>query len=102
MEEVNKEVTTEETSINPNTIIVVNVSYLPGTAPAKKAKAEKLPEYFVLDIPPKILTIREKSESLYFDALESFAYNTVSRKTKLQVAHCQIYVNDDIKSEKAA
>ena len=89
----------EEEKINQNVAYVVNISYLSGTPSrlkGKNKKNQKLEDNYIIDIPSKIFDMeaRLKDRSKYYDIVESFIYNTITRKTGIEVAHCQIYLSD--------
>lgn len=91
------ELVEETEGVNPNVAYIVNISYLPDsnqTNPKDRKNPDELFDSYILDIPPKIFEIREKNPKLYLDVVETFAYNTISRKTGREVAHCQIYLAD--------
>lgn len=93
------ELVEETEKINPNIAYVVNIKYFPDRntwqKKGKKGKEkEELFESYILDIPPKIFEMREKKKDLYLDVVETFVYNTITKKTNREVSHCQIYLAD--------
>lgn len=70
--------------------VVVNISYFPYVN-NKKTNLSDLPEYFVLDIPSRIREHEGKPD--YEDLVESFVYNTLSKKFQTEVASCQIWIS---------
>lgn len=88
----------EETEkINPNVAYIVNIKYFSdrNLKPTKKRKnKDELFDNYILDIPPKIFDMREKKKDIYLDIVETFVYNTITKKTGREVSHCQIYLAD--------
>ena len=88
----------EETEkINPNVAYIVNIKYFPDRNPKpikKRKNKDELFDNYILDIPPKIFDMREKKKDVYLDIVETFVYNTITKKTGREVSHCQIYLAD--------
>ena len=78
------QITTED---NGYQVIVVNTKY--GRILNEKIKDR--PEMSVLDIPEGILKTKNKS-GIFEDNVESFVYNTLTKKYGAEVSHCQIYL----------
>ena len=77
-----------------NKMIVENVTYIPVPG-IKKKKYKFLDKSFIFDIPESLLKLRDtKPRNEYEDAVEAFAYNIISKITKFQVAHCQVFLGD--------
>ena len=77
-----------------NKMIVENVTYIPVPG-IKKKKYKFLDKSFIFDLPESLLKMRDtKPRKEYEDAVETFAYNIISKITKFQVAHCQIFLGD--------
>ena len=77
-----------------NKMIVENVTYIPVPG-IKKKKYKFLDKSFIFDIPESLLKMRDtKPRKDYEDAVETFAYNIISKITKFQVAHCQVFLGD--------
>lgn len=75
------------TNENGYQVIIVNTKY--GKILNEKIKDR--PEMSVLDIPEGILrTINKKN--VFEDNVESFVYNTLTKKYGAEVSHCQIYL----------
>jgi len=84
-----------------NKMIVENVTYIPVPG-IKKKKYKFLDKSFIFDIPESLLKMRDtKPRKDYEDAVETFAYNIISKITKFQVAHCQVFLGDFPEEEKA-
>jgi len=80
-------------NINPNAVVVVNIAYFNEDLKGKKtANRNDLPKFFTLDLPERILEFKEKDQEKYFDLIETFCYNTLSKKFQAEVASCQIWV----------
>ena len=71
-------------------ILVVNIKY--GRKISNKIKER--PEMTVLDVPESILKHKNK-EDQFKDMIETFAYNTVTRKYGAEVCHCNIFLPFD-------
>ena len=70
-------------------ITVVNIKY--GNELSGKRKER--PEMTTLDVPEALLKIKNKGDMEKFeDAVEAFAYNTVTRKYGAEVVRCQVYL----------
>lgn len=78
-------ITTEEN--NGYQVIVVNTKY--GRILNEKIKDR--PEMSILDIPEGILKTKNK-HNVFEDNIESFVYNTLTKKYGAEVSHCQIYL----------
>lgn len=77
---------------NDTVACVVNISYFPDSVrKLKKDEAAKLPKEFLLDLPQRIKDAAETNE--YSNLVESFCYNTLSKKFQADVASCQIYLS---------
>lgn len=70
-------------------IQVVNIKYGRELNTSKKIKEK--PEMVVLDVPEEILKNKNKGQK-FLDMIESFAYNTVTRKYGAEVHICQVYL----------
>lgn len=82
-----------EEKLNDNSIIAVNIKYERISEDGTLSKRKKLPEAFVLDLPERISQIADKTSQKYFDLIESFVYNTLSKKFQTKVSYCQIWIN---------
>jgi hypothetical protein len=71
-------------------VLVVNITY--GNELSNKIKDR--PEMTVLDIPESILK-NKKDETKFKDSIESFVYNTLTRKYGAEVCSCQIWLPFD-------
>ena len=70
-------------------ITVANIKY--GRSFSNKFRDR--PEIVTLDVPESILKLKTKGDETKFkDAVESFAYNTVSRKFAAEVSRCQVWL----------
>lgn len=78
-------ITTEEN--NEYQVIVVNTKY--GRILNEKIKDR--PEMSILDIPEGIMKTKNK-KNVFEDNVESFVYNTLTKKYGAEVSHCQIYL----------
>lgn len=71
-------------------VVVVNIKY----GKVHNPKIKERPDMTVLDIPEGILrTI--KNEEKFKDNIESFAYNTITRKYGAEVSYCQVWLPMD-------
>lgn len=80
-----------------NIAYVVNIKYVTEQETQKKPKGKKptVSDTYYLTIPEKILKLKNKvNQTKYFDTIESYVYNTVTKLTKRKVAFCQIYLDD--------
>ena len=69
-------------------ITVVNIKY--GNEFSKRSKDR--PEMVTLDVPEALLKMKDEDGEKFLELVESFAYNTVTRKYGAEVTHCQIYL----------
>ena len=68
-------------------IMVVNIKY--GKVLSNKTKER--PSMVTLDVPLAILKTRNSgNEQRFLEAVETFAYNTVTRKYGAEVNYCQV------------
>lgn len=81
-----------ESSINQNAVIVVNVHFAKQSRDGKKSKKKELPNSFVLDLPERISMYENKDSQQYLDLIETFVYNTLSKKFQTDVWSCQIWL----------
>ena len=81
-----------EGSFSDNSVVVVNIRYNPISIDGVRTKRKNLPEFFVLDLPERITQLPDKSEQKYFDLIETFVYNTLTKKFQAEVANCQIWI----------
>jgi hypothetical protein len=70
-------------------IIVVNIKY--GKDLNKHIKDK--PSMVILDVPESILKCKTQTEK-FKDNLESFAYNTITKKYGAEVYKCQIWMTN--------
>lgn len=84
--EVNSEATSE--TGDGYQITVVNIKY--GNTLSKRIKER--PDMVTLDLPEALLKVRGKDEERFLDSVESFAYNTVTKKYGAEVTYCQVYL----------
>lgn len=70
-------------------INVVNIKYGKQLTNSKNEK----PDMVTLDVPEALLKIKNKGdEQKFLDYVETFAYNTVSRKYGAEVNSCQVWL----------
>lgn len=81
-----------ESSMNENAVIAVNIKYARISMDGSLSKKKNLPEVFVLDLPERITQLPDKSDQKYLDLIETFVYNTLSKKFQTDVEHCQIWI----------
>lgn len=81
-----------ESSLNENSVIVVNIKYSKVSRDGTLSKKKNLPEFFVLDLPERITQLPDKTEQKYFDMIETFVYNTLSKKFQTDVESCQTWI----------
>ena len=75
-----------------NKVLVENISYLPQRDPTAK-RARYIDKSCTLDLPEDLVAMRSKVPvQEFFDAVETWVYNLVSRRNRLQVARCQIFL----------
>jgi hypothetical protein len=67
-------------------IFVVNIKY----GKELNNKHKERPDMVILDIPESIRKI--KNEVKFRDNVESFAYNTITRKYGAEVCNCQVWL----------
>jgi hypothetical protein len=68
-------------------VLVVNIRY--GKELSNRIKEK--PEMVVLDIPESILKT-QKNEEKFKDNVETFVYNSLSKKYNVEVNNCQIWL----------
>ena len=78
-------------------VIVVNIFY--KTPIEERAKNKEYPTSLILDIPEGILKCK-KNQTKFYDTVEQFVYNTITRKYGSEVTSCQIYL--PLENEEAA
>lgn len=81
-----------ETQLKENSVIVVNIKYAKTSRDGTPSKRKNLPEFFVLDLPERITQLPDKSDQKYLDLIETFVYNTLSKKFQTDVEYCQIWI----------
>lgn len=81
----NTELTLSE---NGYQVIITNIKY-GGNVINNKIKEK--PELAVLDIPEGILKNKNDNQK-FMDNVESFCYNTLSRKYGREISYCQIWL----------
>lgn len=81
-----------EENLNDNSVIVVNIKWSKISFDGTVSKRKKLPEFFVLDLPERITTIPDKTTIKYLDLIESFVYNTLTKKFQTEVINCQTWI----------
>ena len=68
-------------------ILVVNIKY----GKELNSKVKNKPNMTVLDVPEGIMK-SIKNESKFKDNIESFAYNTLTKKYGAEVSYCQVWL----------
>lgn len=81
-----------ENQLKENSVIVVNIRYARISMDGSMSKKKNLPEFFVLDLPERITQLPDKSDQKYLDLIETFVYNTLTKKFQTEVEHCQIWI----------
>lgn len=81
-----------ESSMNENAVIAVNIKYARISMDGSLSKKKNLPEVFVLDLPERITQLPDKSDQKYLDLIETFVYNTLTKKFQTEVTGCQIWI----------
>lgn len=76
----------DEVQLDGYQILVVNIKY--GKEIGSKLKEK--PDMAILDVPDNVL--RHKNKEDFEDVVESFAYNTVTKKYGAEVYKCQVYL----------
>lgn len=84
--------TVVENSLNSNSVIATNIKYARIAMDGTQSKKKNLPEVFVLDLPERITQLPDKNEQKYFDLIETFVYNTLTKKFQTEVEKCQIWI----------
>lgn len=81
-----------ESSMGKDAVIAVNIKYSKNSMDGKPSKRKNLPETFVLDLPERITQLPDKNDQKYLDLIETFVYNTLTKKFQTEVEHCQIWI----------
>lgn len=81
-----------ESEMGKDAVIVVNIRYSKNSMDGKPSKRKNLPDTFVLDLPERITQLPDKSDQKYLDLIETFVYNTLSKKFQTNVEYCQIWI----------
>ena len=81
-----------ETELNDNSVIVVNIKWYKISLDGAVSKRKKLPSEFVLDLPERITQVPDKNTQKYLDLIESFVYNTLTKKFQTEVVNCQSWI----------
>ena len=55
-------------------------------------KHRERPEMVTLDVPESLLKVKDRDDEKFRDGIESFAYNTVTRKFGAEVSFCQVWL----------
>ena len=55
-------------------------------------RSKERPEMVTLDVPESLLKVKDKDDEKFRDGIESFAYNTVTRKFGAEVSFCQVWL----------
>lgn len=72
-------------------VIVCNIHYSRESA-SRRVNFNDLPEQIALDIPQSVLNQAKKSKNDFYDVIEQFAYNLLSRKFGIEVCSCQVWL----------
>ena len=83
------EMITTDTSHEGYQVIVVNIFY--KTPVEERIKNKEYPTSMILDIPEGILKCK-KNQNKFYDTVEQFVYNTITRKYGSEVISGQIYL----------
>ena len=81
-----------ETNMGKDAVIAVNIKYSKNSMDGKPSKRKNLPDTFVLDLPERITQLPDKSDQKYLDLIETFVYNTLTKKFQTEVEYCQIWI----------
>ena len=81
-----------ESQINKNSVIVVNIHYSKTSLDGSQSKKKNLPEIFVLDLPERIYGYEDKESQKYLDMIETFVYNTLTKKFQTEVMSAQVWI----------
>jgi len=81
-----------ESEMGKDAVIAVNIRYSKNSMDGKPSKKKNLPDTFVLDLPERITQLPDKSDQKYLDLIETFVYNTLSKKFQTNVEYCQIWI----------
>ena len=71
-------------------IMVVNIVY--GKELNSERKMKERPTMTILDVPMGIVAIKDKNEDKFLETIETFAYDTVTKKYRAECRHCQVYL----------
>lgn len=82
-----KNMTNNTTANSGYQILVVNIKY--GKELGGKVKSR--PNMSVLDVPSGVLK-NIKNKEKFMDSVESFAYNTLTKKYSAEVNYCQVWL----------
>lgn len=81
-----------ESNISKNAVIVVNAHFSTYSRDGQKSSKKKLPSSFILDLPERITMYEDKASQRYYDLIETFVYNTLSKKFQTDLWSCQIWL----------
>ncbi len=81
-----------ESMLNDNSVIIVNIKYNKDSYDGSSPRKKNLPDFFVLDLPERITQMPNKNDQKYYDLIETFVYNTLSKKFHTEVSYCQIWL----------
>lgn len=86
-----------EEAIPHNVVFVTNIAFAkkPRLTKEAKIKLEKDKDYLrntTLEVPEKILKLQEKDYNIFKDAVETFVYNTITRRFRAEVVFAQVWL----------
>ena len=81
-----------ENQLKENSVVVVNIKYARISMDGSISEKKNLPEFFVLDLPERITQLPDKNDQKYYDLIETFVYNTLTKKFQTEVENCQIWI----------
>lgn len=81
-----------ENQLRENSVVVVNIKYARLSMDGSPSRRKNLPQFFVLDLPERITQLPDKTDQKYFDLIETFVYNTLTKKFQTCVDFCQIWI----------
>ena len=74
-------------------VFVVNMSWSKNSIrPMKKKDSIEFPEALQLEIPENVLRQAQKKTNVFEDIIETYVYNTLTKKYGYELWHCQIWL----------
>ena len=74
-------------------VVVVNMTWSKNSIrPMKKKDSIEFPEALQLEIPENVLRQAQKKTNVFEDIIETYVYNTLTKKYGYELQHCQIWL----------